>query len=62
LSIRKWYNTWGYTYEEALANIREAIEGHIECLLTEGEPIPADDIEQEDLSPAIFDAKLRVKA
>jgi predicted RNase H-like HicB family nuclease len=60
--VLKGCNTWGYTYEEALANIREAIEGHIECLLAQGEPIPADDIEQEDISPAIFDAKLRVKA
>ena len=32
--------TWGYTYEEALENIREAIQAHIESLLKDGEPIP----------------------
>jgi predicted RNase H-like HicB family nuclease len=33
-------HTWGYTYEEALKNIREAIELYIEDLKESGEPIP----------------------
>ena len=36
--------TQGDTYEEALANIREAIELHIEDRLACGEPIPGADI------------------
>jgi len=34
--------TEGETEEEALANIREAIEAHIESRLQHGEPIPAE--------------------
>ena len=30
----------GDTFEEALSSVREAIQGHIEVLLMEGEPIP----------------------
>jgi predicted RNase H-like HicB family nuclease len=37
--------SWGYTFEEARANIREAIEGYIECLIADGEPIPCEVIE-----------------
>lgn len=55
-------NTWGYTPEEALANIKEAVEGHVECLIEHGEPIPADEIENEVISQTIFDTKLRVRA
>ena len=54
-------NTWGYTPEEALANIKEAVEGYIECLIEQGKPIPADAIENETITPTIFDAKLRAK-
>jgi predicted RNase H-like HicB family nuclease len=32
----------GDTLEEALANIKEAIELHIESMIEDGEPIPAD--------------------
>jgi predicted RNase H-like HicB family nuclease len=32
--------SWGYTLEEALRNIQEAIEVYIEDLLKQGEPIP----------------------
>jgi predicted RNase H-like HicB family nuclease len=35
----------GQTREEALENIKEAIELHIEVLLERGEPIPEDTIE-----------------
>ena len=35
-------HTWGHTYEEALANAREAIELVVEDRLSRGEPIPAD--------------------
>jgi predicted RNase H-like HicB family nuclease len=34
--------TWGHTYQEALANIREAIELYVEDLRAAGEPIPVD--------------------
>ncbi len=33
-------STQGDTYEEALANIKEAIEGYLECLKNNGEEIP----------------------
>ncbi|MBU1627341.1 type II toxin-antitoxin system HicB family antitoxin [bacterium] len=32
--------SWGYTFEETRANIREAIACHIESLLKDGEPVP----------------------
>ena len=35
-------HTWGHTYDEALANIREAIELYIEDLRAAGEPVPLD--------------------
>jgi predicted RNase H-like HicB family nuclease len=34
----------GDTLDEALANIREAIEAYLESLKAEGEPIPLEDI------------------
>ena len=37
-------HSFGETNEEALANIRDAIEGYIASLKKAGEPIPADDI------------------
>ena len=30
----------GATYEEVKNNIREALEGHLECMIEEGETIP----------------------
>lgn len=35
--------TYGDTIDEAIAMAKDAIEGCIEVLLEEGEPIPADD-------------------
>jgi len=35
-------HTWGHTPEEALANIREAVELYVEDLREAGEPIPVD--------------------
>ena len=35
-------HSWGHTAEEALANIREAVELYIEDLVEAGEPIPVD--------------------
>ncbi len=32
--------SWGYTPEEALHNIREAVEAYLEDLIKHGEPIP----------------------
>lgn len=34
--------TWGYTYEEALTNIREAIELCVDTLLEDGKELPLD--------------------
>jgi predicted RNase H-like HicB family nuclease len=33
-------HTWGYTYEETLKNVKEAVELYIEDLRESGEPIP----------------------
>jgi len=35
-------HSWGYTYDEALANIREAIELYVEDLEETGAPVPHD--------------------
>ena len=37
--------SWGYTYEEALKNIKEAAQAWIETLAEDGEPIPEEDPE-----------------
>jgi antitoxin HicB len=37
--------SWGYTYEEALRNIKEAAELWLETLSEDGEPIPEEDPE-----------------
>jgi predicted RNase H-like HicB family nuclease len=42
--------SWGYTYEEALRNIKEAAELWLEILAEDGEPIPEED--PEDLKEA----------
>jgi predicted RNase H-like HicB family nuclease len=34
--------TWGYTYDEALTNIREAIELCVDALLAEGKELALD--------------------
>jgi predicted RNase H-like HicB family nuclease len=36
-------STWGYTYEEALKNIKEAAELCLETMIEDGEPIPEED-------------------
>ena len=40
----------GRTRQEALANIREAIELYIESLRADGEPIPSEDAEMIEVS------------
>lgn len=35
-------HTFGSTVDEARANIAEAIQLHVECMLERGEPIPAE--------------------
>ncbi len=35
-------HSWGYTYEEALENIQEAVQCHVEALLQAGDPIPTE--------------------
>lgn len=38
--ILKGCHTWGYTQQEALTNIKEAVEAYVEDLTKAGEPIP----------------------
>jgi predicted RNase H-like HicB family nuclease len=33
-------HSWGYTYEEALKNVKEAAELCLETMIEDGEPIP----------------------
>jgi predicted RNase H-like HicB family nuclease len=35
-------HTWGHTFDEALTNIKEAVDLYVEDLLEAGEPIPVD--------------------
>jgi predicted RNase H-like HicB family nuclease len=35
-------HTWGHTYDEALANVREAVELYLDDLRESGEPVPLD--------------------
>ena len=42
--VLKGCHTQGDTLDEAVANIREAIEAYLESLKAHGEPIPAEDI------------------
>jgi len=35
-------HTWGHTYDEALANIKEAVELYVEDLIESGQAIPVD--------------------
>ena len=37
----------GDTREEALSNVKEAIEGYIESLIDDGEPVPNEDSVEE---------------
>lgn len=42
----------GATVEEALANVRSLIKFHLECLIAEGEAIPAPDAEDSFVTSA----------
>ncbi len=46
-------NTQGDTLEEALANIREAIEGYLEGLQKHNQPFPADDVIVRSMDVAV---------
>ena len=46
-------HTWGYTYEAALKNIREAVELYIEDLKESGEPIPEEGEVEVISEPAV---------
>ena len=37
-------HSWGHSYEEALSNIREAIDLYVQDLLEAGEAIPVKDV------------------
>jgi predicted RNase H-like HicB family nuclease len=42
--------SWGHTYEEALKNIKEALELWLEVKKEAGEPIPTDDLGEKLLA------------
>ena len=44
-------HSWGYTYEEALKNIKEAAELWIEVLEEENQPIPIETLEEVKRAP-----------
>lgn len=46
-------HTWGHTYEEALANAREAIDLYVQDLVESGEPVPVDQGTIELPEPAV---------
>jgi len=35
-------HTWGHSYEEALANAREAVELYVQDLIEAGQPVPVE--------------------
>lgn len=45
-------HSWGYTYEEALQNIQEAVQCHVETLLQTGVPIPTEPAGDVEVKPA----------
>jgi len=48
-------HTWGHTYDEALQNLQEAVQCHVETLLAAGDPVPmepAGDVEVK-LAPTV---------
>lgn len=47
-------HTWGHSYEEALANVRDAIDLYIQDLLQAGQPIPVDQGTIELAEPAVL--------
>jgi predicted RNase H-like HicB family nuclease len=50
--------TWGYTREEALANIREVLEMIVGELAEEGRPVPADvAVSEEPLVAVTYDGR-----
>jgi predicted RNase H-like HicB family nuclease len=42
-------HTWGYTQEEALENIQEAVLLYLDSLRAHNEPIPAEAVSEEPL-------------
>lgn len=50
----------GYTIEEALKNIRSLIKFHLNCLIREGEPIPAPDTEDSLVTTASVEVPVKV--
>ena len=45
-------HSWGYTYEEALKNIQEAVQCHVEALLQAGDSIPTEPAEDVEVKPS----------
>ena len=43
----------GRSRDEALANIREAMEGYIETLVAHGDPVPEADVEVQTIEVAV---------
>jgi predicted RNase H-like HicB family nuclease len=47
-------HTWGHSYEEALANIREAIDLYVQDLLEAGQAIPGSRHHRALAEPAVL--------
>lgn len=44
--------SWGYSREEALKNIQEAAQCHIEAMLEDGDPVPVENIGGINIIPS----------
>jgi predicted RNase H-like HicB family nuclease len=52
LLVRQGAATWGYTREEALANIEEVVRMVLESMLEHGEPLPEGSADQMQVTVA----------
>jgi len=48
--VLKGCHTWGHTYEEALKNLQEAVQCHVEALLQAGESVPTEPAQDVEAS------------
>jgi len=53
-------HTFGQTVEETIKNIQEAVLCHVESLVKDGEPVPADIIEQKETIKAPIETGITV--
>ena len=53
-------HTFGHSIEEAIKNIQEAVLCHVESLLKDGEPIPAEIVKIEESIKATIETGITV--